>query len=1006
LKILNTLTNAYVKKFSSGTILALLAVSGLLFLIPVTTPVFASNASPPTITVTSSNPVFGGASSTIGLTVSNPSGNQYTVTGVSIAVPSGWTVTGTTGGGFLTSNSHSATGATWTVSTFFVGTGAGIPPGLTDSFTFTATSATGTYPFNGVFTSKIQDASNVNFYNGPSFSVQVIDPSTVVSIAVIANGGNTATSYTAGTAAYTVTATVTAAEAQSGLTIVWSDAGTGATPTLAYPSHFGSATSSTAAATSTTSTATTTYQPSEDAGQTGIPVATIGTCSAAGCTATSGSTITTVAGTPATVTVTACGGAGLTQCSSTHTVYVTQFGTPTYAGGAADTTEIAAGGITGAVADAFANPVTSGISFAAGQNCLVTTFGGTFDVASTASSTDTLAGGGAGCTAAGAITSAHNYFQPGVYGTTTFVQITMTGTYNLATFTASGKSQTISTSSFDTTAVLGTPGLSTSVAAGNIAAGTAAGVVATIKLTYTLANPQAGVPVTFIGVNTTTYLGSFVGGKGTSVHHGLVVDFANITVSTTITSGVATATATFTVDTTATDAVTFEAEFANPITGTPSNIIGPSAATGAFTTIAGPPAKLLVKTYFDIALANPTTKTAAGQTDYLNVLLTDFWGNSAINNGGQLQIALSASPSSAGTFSATSVYISQFASDTHGSFGTIDFAIASAAALGTVTITASGFFSGSGTLTVVSPNPTITVNSPPGTIGHTVYSNVPGVGFSGTAAVSAGVFPAPTIASVSFQVDGGTATTAAGTTAWSFGATMSNGLHTISIYATDSNGLNSAINKTVVLVDTTAPTITAPTTLAYGAGTPIVFTIADTEGDLNAASVTATSNSSATLTTTVTGTNNPGAPVTYMASVAGLPATTGHWSLTLNAKDWAGNVATPVTVVVQVTVAQAQSLVVSGTPTSGKVGNYEGVSVTYTNEWSTSQNVVAFGVWKNSLGQTIYISAGSANMATGASQSFFLPEVGLASGTYTVNVFVWTTSNVAVSVTTPVTVTF
>ena len=194
--------------------------------------------------------------------------------------------------------------------------------------------------------------------------------------------------------------------------------------------------------------------------------------------------------------------------------------------------------------------------------------------------------------------------------------------------------------------------------------------------------------------------------------------------------------ATFTIDPTLAAAVAFEAELVAPTTAVPSTILGPTGPTGTFTTIAGAPSKLLVNTYFDTGLADLTTKTVPGQTNYLNVLLVDYWGNPAINVGGQLQIALSASPSGVGQFSATSVYISQFASDTHGSFGTVTFVVASTAALGTITITAGGFFSGSGTLTVVSPNPTVTVSTPAGTVGHTVYSNVQGIGLSGTAAPS------------------------------------------------------------------------------------------------------------------------------------------------------------------------------------------------------------------------------------------------------------------------------
>jgi hypothetical protein len=997
LKILNTLTNAYAKKLSSGTILALLAISGLLVLVPAASPILASNQSLPTISVTSANPVFGGASTTMAITISNPAGNSYSITGLSVSMPTGWTATGCGAGGYLTvcGVSGSGSGVTYNINGFKVGTTLGIPPGQSDTVTVTATAATGAYPFSSSFTTEVQDASSASLYPGPTFSVQVIDPTTTITIAVTPGGSNTATSYTAGTPGYTVTATVTAAEAESGLVINFVDTGTGAL-SATYPSSFSSSSATTSAATATTATASVTFQPSEVAGLTGIPKVTIGTCTAAGCTATSSSTITTVAGAPAAVTVTAEG-------SSTTTGYITTTGKPTYTG-AVLSAEIASGGITGALTDMFGNAVTSGITFSGTQGCTILAFGGTFDNAGTATTTDSIAGNTASCSTAGAIASTENYFQSLTFGTTAYVQVSMTGTYGGSTFTATGNSQTLSTSSMDTAAVVGTPGLSVGTAPGTISAGSATGVVTTLTLTYTLSVNQLGVPVTFLAVNTTSpYTGSFVGGMGPSTHS----DLANVTVNTVENTGgtAAIATATFTIDPTVGAAVKFEAEFANPVTGNPAHIIGPSAATGLYTTGPGAQSKLSVNTYFTSPASNPTTSTVAGQNVYLNVVLTDYWGNAvAVSSGGQLQITLSDSPS-AGVFSATSVYIAQGQVDTLHSFGTITFAVSATAALGTVTISATGFYSGSGTLNIVSPNPTITVNTPSGTVGHIVYSAFHGVGFSGTAAPSAGYLAgAVTISSVTYSVDGGTAVTASGTTSWTAVPTMANGLHTVKFTATDSNG-NTATNTTSVLVDTTGPTITAPTQLAYGAGSPIQFTIVESEGDLNAASVVASSNSSATLTTTVTGTNNPGASVTYTVSVSGLPATTGHWSLTLNAKSMTGVAATAVTIVVQVTVAQAQSLVISGTPTSSTVNGYTGVSATYTNEWSTSQNVIAFAVWKNSIGQTVYVSAGSANLAAGASQAFFLPEVGLAAGSYTVNVSVWTTSNTPVSVQTSVTVT-
>jgi large repetitive protein len=989
----------------------------MLVLVPLTSTVFASNSSLPTISVSSANPVFGGVGTTMTITISNPHGNSYSITGLSVNMPSGWTATACGAGGYLTvcGVSGAGSGVSYNINGFFVGTTSGIPPGQADTVTVTATPATGAYPFNSVFTTGIQDASAVNYYSGPSFSVQVIDPTTVVSITVTPGGTNTATSYTAGTAVYTVTATVTAGEAEAGLKINFADTGSGAA-SLTYPSSFGSSSVTTAAATATTATASTTFQPSEVATLTGIPKVTIGTCTAAHCTASDASTITTIAGAPSGVTVTAGG-------SSTATNYITAKGTPTYANGVLSA-EIATGGITAALTDAYGNTVNSGIS---GETCTMLSFGGTFDNAGTSTTTLNIAAG-ASCSAAGVIASTVNYFQGLTFGTTAYVEVSMTGTYSGSSFTATGNSQTFSTSAMDAAAVLPvcTGAIANCTAAQTVIAGSTSGVVSTITLTVTLATNQVGVPVIFYAENTTNpYTGSFVGGMGPSTHK----DWANVTVASAENSGAtaAVATATFTIDpncyTPATcalpnPAVEFYSQYEQPITGTPTHLNTASGKTFVVTTGAGSPSKLTVNTYFSAAggppptESNPTTSTVAGQTVYLDVTLVDFWNNSvtctATTCGFELGISLTASPSSAGTFSAPSVYIKQGASDTLNSLGVVAFVVPASASLGTVTLSASGLYSGTSPLTIVSPNPTITVNSPTGTVGHTVYSAFSGVGFSGTSAPSTGYLAGTvTISSVTYSVDGGTAVTASGTNAWTAVPTMANGIHTVTFTVTDSNK-NTATNSTTVLVDTTGPTITGPTTLSYGAGTPIVFTIVEPEGDLNmntTTSLVATSNSSATLTSTVTGTNNPGKSVTYMVSVAGLPATTGHWSLTLNAKSLTGVAAKAVTVVVQVTVAQAQSLVLQGTLSSSVVDTFTGVSATYVNEWSTSQNVIAFAVWKNNLGQTVYVSAGSATQAAGGSQSFFLPAVGLAAGTYTVNVSVWTTGNNPVSIQTPVTVT-
>jgi hypothetical protein len=828
-------------------------------------------------------------------------------------------------------------------------------------------------------------------YQGPSATLYATTDNANPTIAAPYNA---AANFVAGSSPIVIEAVY--ANAQSGVPVTWSASGASA-GTFNATSEF----------TNSGGHSFVLYTPSNTVG-TSTATATVAESTAL---ATPTGTISTIAAAPSVIVVTPTSGG-----SSTATNYIqghTNFGTPssvtsgTYA-------EVATTAISGTIQDSFGNTVGSGVT---AQTCTITAFGGSFDVSNAPSSSDATVNCAAG---AGGITNDDLYYQSGTYGSTGYVQMVMSGTYNTnIAFTAKGVSPTISTSAEDNSVVIGSETVTCAACTGlNVAAGSASGAASTIVLTYTLTNTQVGVPVTFIGHNLTELLtapsGSFVGGTGISIHHLLgvttVTDFANVTaISALNTAGTAAiATATYTIDPSLNSQVKFTVQVTAPTTATPSNTWTTVSFTSTYTTVSGSPSKLVVIGCFVsscTSASTPITKTVAGQTDYLDVFLADYWGNVATNTGGQLQVALAISPSSAGSLSASSVYIKTSATDTAGSFGTITFVINSGVT-GSISITATGLYSGSGSLTVVSPNPTVTVTSPSGTVGHTIYSNLAGVGYSGTAAASAGVYPAPTISSVSYTVDGGATQTASGTGTWSFVATLSNGLHTIAVWSTDSNKLTSASNSTTVLVDTTAPTITNPTVLSYAAGQAIQFTVVESEGDLG--SVSATVNGTALPASQVavtSGANNLGHSVTYTVSVTGLAASAGHYGIALTAKSLAGNSATGTTLVVKVTVALGESFVVSGTPSKGTLGSFTGVNVNYQNVGASSQNVVIFAVWQSSAG-TVGIGTASATLAAGASTSAFIVEpVGLASGTYTVNIFVWTTSNQPVSVTTTITVT-
>src|SRR5438552_6842702 len=111
---MNTPTNAYFTKFSSGTILALLLLSGFLFLVPFALPVHAANGSLPTITVTSGSPLEGGvAAQMVTFDVKNPSSNAFAITALAVNAPSGWSITAQSDGAFLKNNGFGASSATW-----------------------------------------------------------------------------------------------------------------------------------------------------------------------------------------------------------------------------------------------------------------------------------------------------------------------------------------------------------------------------------------------------------------------------------------------------------------------------------------------------------------------------------------------------------------------------------------------------------------------------------------------------------------------------------------------------------------------------------------------------------------------------------------------------------------------------------------------------------------------------------------------------------------------------
>jgi hypothetical protein len=318
-------------------------------------------------------------------------------------------------------------------------------------------------------------------------------------------------------------------------------------------------------------------------------------------------------------------------------------------------------------------------------------------------------------------------------------------------------------------------------------------------------------------------------------------------------------------------------------------------------------------------------------------------------------------------------------------------------------------------LKTVTRSPTFTVTTPKPLSG-VIYSSSVAVVLSGYANVSSGFTSTgagpnvATMANLGYKVGSGTwksISLAGSNPTWSFAATMSAGLNTLSVNVTDSKGDVSAVQTFTVLVDTAAPVVTFTTatgaTINYT--NSVTATIVVAQGDLNATSVVATVNGTALASSAVTisGTNNNGHSVTYTVTLKGLPA--GKDNLGLSAKTLAGLTGSATAITVKVLVSFAQSVLINSA-SYGTLGSFNGISVSATNIWSTSQNLVVFAVWKNAGGQTVAVTTGGLTLGSGGTGSTFCPLAsGLGSGSYSVQVFVITTNNNPVSSPTTISVT-
>jgi hypothetical protein len=134
----------------------------------------------------------------------------------------------------------------------------------------------------------------------------------------------------------------------------------------------------------------------------------------------------------------------------------------------------------------------------------------------------------------------------------------------------------------------------------------------------------------------------------------------------------------------------------------------------------------------------------------------------------------------------------------------------------------------------------------------------------------------------------------------------------------------------------------------------------------------------------------------------------GTWTLVVSAKTLAGlsaSATATVTVTSSSTGGTPGSFSFPSTPKYYKLSVYNTVNVTVTNTQTSSLTAIVFAVFHNSAGQTLQVSTSSVTVPAGSTATAFVPTT-LASGTYSVNVFVWSTTGSSLSQSEQITVTF
>jgi len=747
-----TPTNAYQRKFSSGLIVSLLAISTLVILGSFAVPAHAANAQF-SASLTYPYVVVGTTGAVRNVMISNPAGNSgITEVDLSISTSAAAAVTAAAAAdGFITTVGNIGGSGPWTI--VYTSTTSGnviLPQGAAGHlrFTFNSEASEDTTGTADSYTLTLL----VNYKDG---STQTGTVTLMEGRATAVASSTTASSQTVGTS---VAFSAAVSPADSGIPLTWTSTPSVSTVTNA---GFSASFAPSSGATDSTGHVTTSYVSTESGAYTATAI------------------LATAYGSDAGGLLPASASSSVTLTPSSPTQVKVLLAAYDVTGVSTDiVSAVGATGIGMTLADQYGNPVTTSASGSVTFTALAGTVpSGSFTVTS-------------GVCACGAATYAPTKSGSDLnYGSFDLISATFvvsTGPLQ-GTYTGSSHQLTIgylSTTNVATSTPSYTIYTAPYAAPGNVQAGTP------VNVALTLAGPQKGIPVNFslIADPVTGYTGTFSNGLSWMV-------------VTTGTTGIATAN--FTADTLLGDDATVQAIVSEPTTASPSNTVS-SLHTISFVTGVAPPAGLLVQLYKSTGpLAGLTTYTSPGAHLYVDVKLQDAYSNPVSwNHAFALGITLSASTGSG--LSITQIAITSGQGDTTGSGYTVQYTAPST--LGTATVTATttqpGVATGQGTMHVVSLSPSVFITAPnnPSSL-STNSQTVKGYAVPSLAAASG-------TAVVTFQYSlngaanvttGVTGTNSSGASFFSFPVTFINGTNTLKVFATDSNSLVGVSTGTFVV---------------------------------------------------------------------------------------------------------------------------------------------------------------------------------------------------------------